>query len=55
MREIIKDHLLTSLLSENLTVMRASANVIAQIAAIEIARNSWLDIVPRLADNSSHK
>lgn len=35
--------------------MRAGANVIAQIAAIEIARDEWLEIVNALAENSMHE
>lgn len=35
--------------------MRSGANAIAQIAAIEIARNEWLEIVNALAENSMHQ
>ena len=48
-RPQVKDVLLSNLISPNLPVMRASANVIAQIAAIEISRGEWLDIVVTLA------
>lgn len=51
----MKDILLSNLVSPNLQVMRTGANVIAQIAAIEIARNEWLEIVNALAENSMHK
>lgn len=51
----VKHILLANLISPNVQVMRAGANVIAQIAAIEIVRNEWLDIVNSLADNSMHE
>lgn len=54
-RKKVKDILLSNLVSPNLQVMRTGANVIAQIAAIEIARNEWLEIVNALAENSMHK
>jgi hypothetical protein len=41
-------------MSNNILVMRAGANVIAQIAAIEISRGEWLGIVNSLAANSMH-
>lgn len=40
------------MISPDTNVMRASANVIAQVAAIEIARGEWLDIVATFAENS---
>lgn len=42
MRPQIKDILLSNLISPNLVVMKASANAIANIAAIEISRGEWL-------------
>jgi importin subunit beta-1 len=54
-RKEVKDILLSNLVSPNPLVMRAGANVIAQIAAIEIARNEWLEIVNALAENSMHE
>lgn len=53
-RPQIKDVLLSNLISPNLPVMRTSANVIAQIAAIEVSRGEWLEIVGTLAENSMH-
>lgn len=35
--------------------MRAGANTIAQIAAIELARGEWLDLINSLANNSGHE
>jgi importin subunit beta-1 len=54
-RTKIKEVLLSNLISPNVLVMRAGANVIAQIAAIEIPRGEWLEIVSSLADNSIHE
>jgi importin subunit beta-1 len=54
-REHIKQLLLSNLVSPNMVVMRSGANVIAQIASIEIARREWLGIVASLADNSMHE
>jgi importin subunit beta-1 len=34
--------------------MKATANVIAEIAAIEISRKEWMDIINLLAQNSMH-
>jgi importin subunit beta-1 len=51
----VKQILLSNLVSQNVLVMRAGANVIAQIAVIEIVRNEWLEIVNALADNSMHE
>lgn len=54
-REKVKGVLLSNLVSQNVAVMRAGANVIAQIAVIEIVRNKWLEIVNALAENSMHE
>ena len=35
--------------------MRAGANTIANIAAIEIVRGEWLEIVNSLASNATHQ
>ena len=35
--------------------MRAGANVIAQIAVIEVARGNWLNLINSLAENSGHE
>jgi hypothetical protein len=49
MKEEIKDILLSNLVSPNLIIMRAGANTFAQIAAIEISRNQWLEIISTFA------
>jgi importin subunit beta-1 len=54
-REHIKQLLLSNLVSPHVLVMRAGANVIAQVASIEIPRGEWLEIVASLADNSMHE
>jgi importin subunit beta-1 len=41
--------------ASDLNIMRAGANAIAQIAAIEIPRGEWLEIVNTLAENSQHE
>lgn len=48
----VKQDMLGNLILADINVMRASANVIAQIAAIEIARGEWLEIVATFAENS---
>jgi importin subunit beta-1 len=50
----VKGILLQNLIESSLTVMRAAANAIAQIAAIEISRGEWLEIINSLAANSMH-
>lgn len=54
-RADIKEILLNNLVSPQIVVMRAGANVIAQIAAIEITRGEWLEIINSLAENSMHE
>lgn len=53
-RQEIKEALLSNLITPLLDVMRSTANVIAEIAAIEISRGEWLDIINLLAQNSMH-
>lgn len=53
-RQEIKDILLANLITSNVGVMKSTANVIAEIAAIEISRKEWLDIINLLAQNSMH-
>ena len=50
----IKSMLLATLISPEVVIMRSGANVIAQIAVIEISRNEWLEIVNTLAQNAVH-
>jgi importin subunit beta-1 len=47
----IKDLLLSTLVSNEIVIMRAGANAIATIASIEIPRQEWLDILTTLAEN----
>ena len=51
----IKGILVGNLVSPNSAVMRAGANTIAHIAAIEIVRGEWLEIIDVLAENSTNE
>lgn len=47
-----KHVLLATLISPSVKIMRASANAVATIAAVEISRGEWLDIITTFAENS---
>ena len=51
-RQNIKEAMLANLASSSSTVRKQVANSVAAIAAIEIPRKEWLELIPNLCDNS---
>ena len=54
-KDNIKDALLACLVTPSSVVRRQIASAIASIAAIEIPRGEWLDIIGNLSNNSAHE
>jgi hypothetical protein len=48
-KQSIKDMLISTLIANEVVIMKAGANAIAHIASIEIPRGEWLDILDSLA------
>lgn len=47
--------MLSTLITPSAVVRRQVASAIAAIAAIEVPRGEWLEIIKNLADNSAHE
>lgn len=53
-KDNIKEAILSSLVTPSSIVRRQIASAIASIAAIEIPRREWFDIIVSLTNNAAH-
>jgi importin subunit beta-1 len=54
-KEQIKQAIIYNLATPSSMVRTQVASAVAAIAAIEIPRKEWLDLIPNLSNNSAHE